>query len=85
MLSHLTRSEIAPLVRLSFTLACYLCVAPTTAAIIWDGTGDPTAAGLVFHNSGSSFKLDHDHEGPQPGVLHQEHPGFTRPRWLGKP
>ena len=72
MLSHLTRSEIAPLVWSAFTLACYLCVAPTTAAIIWDGTGDPTAAGLVFHNSGSSFKLDHDNEGPQPGVLHQD-------------
>ena len=56
--------------RLALWLACCLSVLPLHAAVLWDGTGDPTAAGLTFRNADNLFKLDHDHLGARPGTLH---------------
>ena len=51
-------------------VSCCLGASAAKAAIVWDGSGDPTAAGLAFHNPNDSLHIDHDHQGPRPGVLH---------------
>ena len=55
-------------------VAALVCILadPASAGVLWGGSGDPAKAGLSVHDPSGVFRFDHDHAGPQPGVLHQD-------------
>ena len=58
---------------LASALAAFLfCVAHASAGLVWNGHGDPREAGLVIRDPHGRLQCDHDQQGDQPGVLHQD-------------